>query len=338
MGDGTGAVMLDGKMEDDASVKQCQVMVELATQLAAATPSWPRLRPLTSTRSRSVVTYEHDAPERSMPRPMMTLRPRRSVLYMPGANERALEKAKGIPADALILDLEDAVAPDAKAEARDRVLRRGRARASTAPRRSPSGSTGSTPRGTTTTSRRHRRGRARRRRGARRSTPPPTWPRSRRRLEAAGAPDHTRHLGHARDPGRHAARRGDRRRLRAARRAGDGHQRPGQGAARRARARPASRCCSGLQACLLAARAPARSSSTASTTTSRTTTASWPSACRAASSASTARPSSTRARSSPATTCSPPSEDEIERRPRDHRRLRGGPGRGHGASSPSTAA
>lgn len=49
------------------------------------------------------------------------LRPRRSVLYMPGANERALEKAKGIPADALILDLEDAVAPDAKVEARARV-------------------------------------------------------------------------------------------------------------------------------------------------------------------------------------------------------------------------
>jgi citrate lyase subunit beta/citryl-CoA lyase len=47
--------------------------------------------------------------------------PRRSVLYMPGANERALEKAKTIPADALILDLEDAVAPDAKADARDRV-------------------------------------------------------------------------------------------------------------------------------------------------------------------------------------------------------------------------
>ncbi|MBA3283081.1 MAG: CoA ester lyase [Acidimicrobiia bacterium] len=47
--------------------------------------------------------------------------PRRSVLYMPGANERALEKAKGLAADALIFDLEDAVAPDAKAEARDRV-------------------------------------------------------------------------------------------------------------------------------------------------------------------------------------------------------------------------
>jgi citrate lyase subunit beta / citryl-CoA lyase len=50
-----------------------------------------------------------------------TLRPRRSVLYMPGANERALEKAKTLAADALILDLEDAVAPDAKADARDRV-------------------------------------------------------------------------------------------------------------------------------------------------------------------------------------------------------------------------
>jgi citrate lyase subunit beta / citryl-CoA lyase len=50
-----------------------------------------------------------------------TSRPRRSVLYMPGANERALEKAKGLPADGLILDLEDAVAPDAKADARERV-------------------------------------------------------------------------------------------------------------------------------------------------------------------------------------------------------------------------
>ncbi len=49
------------------------------------------------------------------------LRPRRSVLYMPAANERALEKAKAIPADALIFDLEDAVAPEAKAEARERA-------------------------------------------------------------------------------------------------------------------------------------------------------------------------------------------------------------------------
>jgi len=49
------------------------------------------------------------------------MRPPRSVLYMPGANERALEKAKTLPADALILDLEDAVAPDAKVAARERV-------------------------------------------------------------------------------------------------------------------------------------------------------------------------------------------------------------------------
>ncbi|SEP53862.1 HpcH/HpaI aldolase/citrate lyase family protein [Amycolatopsis saalfeldensis] len=52
---------------------------------------------------------------------MTSLQPRRSVLYMPGANERALEKAKTLPADALILDLEDAVAPDAKEAARSRV-------------------------------------------------------------------------------------------------------------------------------------------------------------------------------------------------------------------------
>lgn len=52
---------------------------------------------------------------------MTEFRPRRSVLYMPGANERALQKAQTIPADALILDLEDAVAPDAKLAARERV-------------------------------------------------------------------------------------------------------------------------------------------------------------------------------------------------------------------------
>lgn len=45
----------------------------------------------------------------------------RSALYMPGANERALEKARTIPADALLLDLEDAVAPEAKPAARERV-------------------------------------------------------------------------------------------------------------------------------------------------------------------------------------------------------------------------
>ncbi|MCP1403274.1 CoA ester lyase [Achromobacter insolitus] len=49
------------------------------------------------------------------------IRPRRSVLYMPGANARALDKARSLDADALILDLEDAVAPDAKAQAREQV-------------------------------------------------------------------------------------------------------------------------------------------------------------------------------------------------------------------------
>src|SRR6476469_3875980 len=48
-----------------------------------------------------------------------TFRPRRSVLYMPSSNERALEKAKTLPVDALILDLEDAFAPDAKEAARE---------------------------------------------------------------------------------------------------------------------------------------------------------------------------------------------------------------------------
>lgn len=51
----------------------------------------------------------------------MTIRPRRSVLYMPGSNARALEKAKTLAADGLILDLEDAVAPDAKETARRQV-------------------------------------------------------------------------------------------------------------------------------------------------------------------------------------------------------------------------
>ncbi len=50
------------------------------------------------------------------------LRPRRSVLYMPAANERALEKAQTIPADAIIFDLEDAVAPDAKPDARAKAV------------------------------------------------------------------------------------------------------------------------------------------------------------------------------------------------------------------------
>jgi len=54
---------------------------------------------------------------------MSKLRPRRSVLYMPAANERALEKAKGIASDALIFDLEDAVSPESKDVARENAVR-----------------------------------------------------------------------------------------------------------------------------------------------------------------------------------------------------------------------
>ena len=53
---------------------------------------------------------------------MQAIRPRRSVLYMPGSNARAIEKARAIPADAVILDLEDAVAPDSKDTARQQVV------------------------------------------------------------------------------------------------------------------------------------------------------------------------------------------------------------------------
>ncbi len=49
---------------------------------------------------------------------MTEIRPRRSVLYMPASNPRAIEKARSLPCDSVILDLEDAVAPDKKDEAR----------------------------------------------------------------------------------------------------------------------------------------------------------------------------------------------------------------------------
>lgn len=50
-----------------------------------------------------------------------TTRPRRSVLYMPGSNPRALEKGRSLPCDAIVMDLEDAVAPEAKQAARDAI-------------------------------------------------------------------------------------------------------------------------------------------------------------------------------------------------------------------------
>ena len=125
---------------------------------------------------------------------------------MPGANERALEKAKTLPADALILDLEDAVAPDAKAEARERVVRRRRVRrvrrqevtirvnglGTAVARRRPRG---------------RRRGRARRGRGAqgrlgrRRARQVEARPRGGRR------PDRTAIWAMVETPGRHARRR-----------------------------------------------------------------------------------------------------------------------------------
>ncbi|MBN9246468.1 MAG: CoA ester lyase, partial [Hyphomicrobium sp.] len=51
----------------------------------------------------------------------MVMRPRRSVLYLPGDNERALEKARSLPADAIIIDLEDSVAPANKEKARNQA-------------------------------------------------------------------------------------------------------------------------------------------------------------------------------------------------------------------------
>ena len=57
----------------------------------------------------------------SLPPSQKSAIPRRSALYMPGANARALEKARTLDADCLLLDLEDAVAPDAKAQARAQI-------------------------------------------------------------------------------------------------------------------------------------------------------------------------------------------------------------------------
>jgi citrate lyase beta subunit len=144
MGDGTGAIMLDGKMEDDASCKQCQVVSRSPRSSPPATPSWP---PPTASDFSSCQAPD-EIPEGSV---MSDLRPRRSVLYMPSSNERALEKAKSIPCDALIFDLEDAVAPDAK-ERLGRTRSRPPGRASTATVRSRSAATVSTRRGAPTTS------------------------------------------------------------------------------------------------------------------------------------------------------------------------------------------
>jgi citrate lyase subunit beta/citryl-CoA lyase len=57
----------------------------------------------------------------------MTIRPRRSVLFMPGSNTRAVEKAKTLPVDGIILDLEDSIAPNEKDAARDQLVKSAKA-------------------------------------------------------------------------------------------------------------------------------------------------------------------------------------------------------------------
>src|SRR5438128_275548 len=86
---------------------------------AAATPPqvWPAVYQVCY--DRRVQSYAGKEKEASM---ATMVRPRRSVLYMPGANARALEKARTLAADGLVFDLEDAVAPDAKGRARQQVV------------------------------------------------------------------------------------------------------------------------------------------------------------------------------------------------------------------------
>ena len=134
MGDGTGAVMLDGRMEDDASLKQCLVILELAERLSRTTPSSPSCMPCglpRPTRRRA------DEQRNGIPPPPVGPVP-------PGNNERALEKAKTLPVDGLILDLEDAVAPDHKEVARENACAAARS-GTTGSAKSPSGSTRAGP-------------------------------------------------------------------------------------------------------------------------------------------------------------------------------------------------
>ena len=180
--------------------------------------------------------------------------PYRSVLYMPGSRPRALEKARSLPADALILDLEDAVAPAEKPGARELVAeaveaggyggrplldphqrprhRVGRGRPGAAPR-SPGRTRCCCPR-SRAPERRHRRRRA---------------PRAPRRARAHPP------LGDDGDAARHPERRRDRRGAPAARRLRPRHQRPRQGPRRRAHPRPPAAASTSLGLCLLAARA-----------------------------------------------------------------------------------
>src|ERR1700712_3050747 len=82
--------------------------------------SCPTDKPSANWSRRSRIRFDVWLPKKAQGNQPMT-RPRRSLLFMPGSNARALEKARVLPADGIILDLEDSVAPDAKATARDQI-------------------------------------------------------------------------------------------------------------------------------------------------------------------------------------------------------------------------
>ena len=238
MGDGTGAVMLDGKMEDDASLKQCLVMVELAERLAAVDPE---------------LKAQYDAIE-TVGMSDATFRARRSVLYMPSSNAKALEKAKALPCRRASSSTSRTPSPPTPSRPPARRLRP----------RSSSGEYGA-PRADDPRQRhRHRVARRRpRRRGRRPGRTPFSCPRSdsaeqvrglATALEWAGAPAHTRLWAMIETPVAILHAEEIAARLRPARLLRHGHQRPGQGALRRARPRPGAGA--GLAvAGLLAARA-----------------------------------------------------------------------------------
>ena len=214
--------------------------------------------------------------------------PRRSVLYMPGSNARALEKARSLPADALILDLEDAVAPDAKRDARAQVVERGQGRRLSARREVVIRVNGlNTPWGyadlVAAADRRRRCDPAAQDRELGECAPGGDRAGGQRR--AGRSLD----LVHDGDAARDSERRGDRRRQSARRLLRHGHLGPDQGPARAPHARPAAddHRHSG-SACWR--RAPSGSpSSTACISTSRTMRVSSGLPRRGASSASTAR-------------------------------------------------
>ena len=221
----------------------------------------------------------------------MVARPRRSVLYMPGSNAKALAKARGLPADAVILDLEDSVAPDAKVAARAQVvaggargrLRGARGRRPRERRSYPVGRGGpgcgdfrragcnSAPQDRR--SRRNHVGGARPQRRPRAGEDPP--------LGDDGNADG--------DLERRLDRRDGGRSDRAPRSAGDGSQRPRQGDPRAAHPRPRDVSRPGSRSASPPRAPMAATFSTASTTTSKTSTASATNANRAAKWASTAR-------------------------------------------------